>query len=269
MPGKGTPFLLLFGCDCRNQIDSTSPSLDDEGMDGLHNIIADKSKNFRQVQEVRKDLQHRHEQRHLRRVHQNAGIRRPSTGTRVKQGDLVLVKEADSALHNDCVPVKLTRDRWTGPWTITAATTPGLCYRATLQGRRERVRAAASHIKPYHLRPPSQRHNFGGEYAHFAWGLDLGLAAASTLASPIYTMVHHCPIQLPTDPGSRDTAGIISTVPSQDLSQRLNAWTAFQPCSWTYSTLYGSCINRATTGPDPLQSQQAENASQLTEHTLC
>ena len=29
----------------------------------------------------------------------------------VKQGDLVLVKEADSALHNDCVHVKLTHDR--------------------------------------------------------------------------------------------------------------------------------------------------------------
>ena len=38
-------------------------------------------------------------------------IRHISTGTRMKQGDLVLVKEADSALHNDCVHVKLTHDR--------------------------------------------------------------------------------------------------------------------------------------------------------------
>ena len=116
----------------------------------------------------------------------------------MKQGDSILVKEADSSLHNDCAHVKLTHDRWTGQWTVTAVITPGLCYRGTLRGRRERVRcAAASHIKPYHLRPPQLRHDFGDEYAQFAWGPDLGLAAASTLASPIYTLVDRCPIQFP------------------------------------------------------------------------
>ena len=198
LPGKVTSFHLQFGRDNRTQMDATSLSPDDEGMDGLHNLIMDKSENLRQVQKVRKDLQHHHEQRRLRREPHNAGIRRTSTGTRVKQGDLVLVKEADFALHNDCVEVKLTHDRWTGPWTVTAVITPGLCYRVTLQGRRERVRrAAASHIKPYHLRPPSLRHDFGEEYAHFAWGPDVGLGAASTLASPLYTLVDHCMIQLP------------------------------------------------------------------------
>ena len=164
-------------------------------MDGLHNLTADKSENFRQVQKVCKDLQHRHKQRRLRREHHNAGIRRTSTGTPVKQGDLVLVKEADSALQNECFHVKLTHDRWTGPWTLTAVITPGLCYRVTLQGRRERVRrAAASHTKPYHLRPLPLRYDFGNEYAHSAWGPDLGLGAASTLASPFYTLVDRCTI---------------------------------------------------------------------------
>ena len=73
-----------------------------------------------------------------------------------------------------------------------------MCYRVTLQGRHERVRrAAASHIKPYHLRPSSLRHDFGDEYAHFAWGPDSGLGAASILASPLYTLVDRCTIQLP------------------------------------------------------------------------
>ena len=45
------------------------------------------------------------QQRRLRREHHNAGIKPTSTGTRVKQVDLVLVKKADSALHNDCVHV--------------------------------------------------------------------------------------------------------------------------------------------------------------------
>ena len=162
-----------------------------------------------------------------------------------------LMKEADSALHNDCVPVKLTHDRWTGPWAVTAVITPGLCYRVTLQGTRERVRrAATSHIKPYHLRPPPLRHDFGDEYAHFAWGPDLGLGFSSTLAS--------------TDPGSGDTADVISMVPSQGLSQKVNARTASHPCSWTSFAPCGSCINHPATGSDPLQSQQAAKASQLT-----
>ena len=198
LPDKATPFRLQFGRDCRTQMDATSPSPDNEGIVGLHNLIADKSGNLRLLQEVRKDLQHRHEQRRLRREHQNAGIRRTSTGTRVKPGDLVLVKEADSALYNDCVHMKLTHDRWTGPWTVIAVITPGLCYRVTLQGRRKRVRRAeASHIKPYYLRPPSLRRDFGDEYAHFAWEPDLGLVDDSTMASPLYTLVDRCTIQLP------------------------------------------------------------------------
>ena len=161
LPGEATPFLLLFGRDCRTQIDATSPSPDDERMEELHNLIADKSEDLRQIQEVRKDLQHRHEQRRLRREHQNIGIRRTSTETRATQGDLILVKEADFALHNDFIYVKLTHDRWTA---VTAVITPGLCYRVTFQGKREIVRrAAASHIEPYHLRPPSLCHDFGDE----------------------------------------------------------------------------------------------------------
>ena len=109
-----------------------------------------------------------------------------------------MVKETDPALHNDYVHVELTHERWTGPWTVTAVITPGLCHRVTLQWRRERARrAAASYIKPHHLRPPVVRHDFGDEYAHFAWGSDLELGAASALASPLYTLVNRCTVQLP------------------------------------------------------------------------
>ena len=86
--GKATPFRLLFGCDCRTQTNATSPSPDEEGMDGLYNLIDDKSENLRQLQKVRKDLQHRHVQRRLQREHHNAGIIRTSNGTRSKQGGL-------------------------------------------------------------------------------------------------------------------------------------------------------------------------------------
>ena len=188
----------------------------------------------------------------------------------MKQGELVMVKEANSALHNDCIHVKLTHERGRGPWTITAVITPGLCYRVTLQGRRERVRhAAASHIKPYQLRPPSLRHEFGDEYAHFVWGPDLGLVVASTVVSPLYTLVDRWMIQLPNGPREWRYRGRYLKVPSQDLSQKVNAWTASHPHSWMSFTPCGSCINHPATGPDPLQSQQVVNALQLTGHTLC
>ena len=86
--------------------------------------------------------------------------------------------------------------------------TPGLCYRVTLHERPERVRrAAASHIKPYHLRPPPLCHDFGDEYAHFAWGIDLGLGAPSTLASTLFTLVDRCTIQLPNGSWERKYRG--------------------------------------------------------------
>ena len=223
------------------------------------------------MQEVCKDLQHRHEQRRLRREHQNAGIRRTSTGTRTKQGDLVLVKKANSALHNESIHVKLTHDRWTKPWIVTAVTTSGLCYRVTPQGRRQRVRrAAASQIKPYHLRPPPLRHDLGDEYAHFVWSPDLGLAAASTLASSIYTLVDTCPIQLPN--GSREgryrgcylngsLSGFITESECLDSFSPLQLdvfhalWELYQPPLHT---------------PRPAaKSTSSVNASQLTERMLC
>ena len=44
---------------------------------------------------------------------------------------------------------------------------------------------------------PITTSRFLDEYAHFAWGPDLGLVAASTLVSPLYTLVDRCTIQLP------------------------------------------------------------------------
>ena len=164
--------------------------------------------------------------------------------------------------------MKLTHDRWTGPWTVTAVITPGLCYRVTLQGRRERVRrAAASHINPYYRRPPSLRHDFGDEYAHFAWGPDLGLVADSTCPSTPWLIAARCSFQM--DPGNGDTEDVTLTVPSQGLSQKVNDWTASHSHSWTSFRPCGSCIDHPATGPDSLQSQQAVNASQLIVHTFC
>ena len=58
LPGKATAFGLLFGHDCRTQMDATISSPDVESLGKLRNPIADHSKAIRQVQGVYNDLQH-------------------------------------------------------------------------------------------------------------------------------------------------------------------------------------------------------------------
>ena len=102
----------------------------------------------------------------------------------------MLVHESDSTLGNEGVHRKLVHEKWTGPWTVTAVITPGLCYQVVLNGRQIRERkTSASHLKPYHVRPVGIRHDFGDEYSHFAWEADLGQTLPSMVASPLYTLV--------------------------------------------------------------------------------
>ena len=99
------------------------------------------------------------------------------------------MRESDSTLGNEGVHRKLVHEKWTGPWKVTASIASGLCYQVVMNGRQIRERrAAASHLKPYNVRPTGFCHEFGDEYAHFAWEADLGLAMPSTAASQLYTL---------------------------------------------------------------------------------
>lgn len=73
---------------------------------------------------------------------------------------------------------------------VSAEITPSLCYHVVLNGRQvmER-RAAAPNIKPFHVSPPGLRHDFGNEYAHFAWDADLELASLPTQAPTLYPLM--------------------------------------------------------------------------------
>ena len=73
----------------------------------------------------------------------------------------------------------------------------------------------------------------------------------------------------PTDPGNGDTVDFIPTAPSQDSSRRMNAGAALHPCSWTSSTLSGSCIHIPAPGPDLRHSCRPANASQLPGNKPC
>ena len=189
--GQPHSFKLLFGRDLRSQINAVTPELD--GSDflqygGLHNFVADHKESWREVTKVRAALLNRHKVRQQQRSLHNAGVQRASAGTKVKRDDLVMMQEADSTLWHEGVYRKLVHQKWT--WKVSTIMTLGLCYHVVLNGRQVRERrAAASHIKPFYVRPSWLRHDFGDEYAHFAWDADLGLAASSTMAAPLYTLV--------------------------------------------------------------------------------
>ena len=46
---------------------------------------------------------------------------------------------------------------------------------------------SAANIKVFHERPEHMGPDFEDEFAHLAWGVDLGLGSTSTVAVPLYT----------------------------------------------------------------------------------
>ena len=112
-----------------------------------------------------------------------------------------MVKEADSSLTRQGVHPKLSHDHSTAPWRVVGIPRPGASLVVNLDGRRIRRRTVSvANVKPFYLRPVDLRHEFEDEFAHAAWGADLGLAEASTAASPVYTLLDHKAVQ-----GMRDT----------------------------------------------------------------
>ena len=187
LPSGGTPFRILFGRDARTNLDALTPTLDGDGFrTGLDNFVAEKQQTFLELRGI---LKKRQEDKNKRRVRHNAAIMRHSSGERARVGDLMLVKEADSKMAREGTHAKLAHEHWTGPWQMTAIEQPGISYQATMSGRRIRRRTvSAANIKTFHLRPERLRHAFEDEFAHLAWGADLGLADTSTVAVPLYTL---------------------------------------------------------------------------------
>ena len=77
-----------------------------------------------------------------------------------------------------------------------------------LDGRRIRRRTVSvANVKPFYLRPVDLRHEFEDEFAHAAWGPDLGLAEASTATSPVYTLFDREAVQGKCDTWSWEYQG--------------------------------------------------------------
>ena len=136
---------------------------------GLDAFVEQRRQNFR---EVRLALEKRQADKEKERARANALIKRPSAGTSMNVGDLVMVKESDSALHRDGKG-KLQHERYTGPWEIQEVLTTGLSAKVMMRGRRPRTRTvAASEVKPVHVRPAHLRHSIADEFAQYIWGPD-------------------------------------------------------------------------------------------------
>ena len=164
---------------------------------GLDNFVADEQQPFLELRGI---LKRRQEEKNRRRARHNAAIKRNSSGEQAHVGDKVLVKEADSKLAREGIHAKLAHEHWTGPWRVTAIEQPGLSYQATLRGRRIRGRVvAAASMKIFHERPERLRHDFEVDFAHLAWGADLGLAGISTVAVPLYTLTDRQAVGSPGD----------------------------------------------------------------------
>ena len=110
-----------------------------------------------------KALERIHESREKARRRRNASIQRPSPGTRVATGDLVLARESDSSLHRQGMGSKLVHDKWTGPWKVVEVVIEGLSVVIEMEGRTTRSRTvSAESLKPFYTRPSDLRHPIHG-----------------------------------------------------------------------------------------------------------
>ena len=160
---------------------------DTESAGGFENFIEGRRHNLREVREA---LERMHERREKARQRHNASIQRPSAGTRVATGDLVLARESDSSLHRQGMGPKLVHERWTGPWKVVEVVIEGLSVVIEMEGRTPRSRTVSTtSLKPFYVRPADLRHPMEDEFAQMAWGADLGLGADSTTAAPMYTLL--------------------------------------------------------------------------------
>lgn len=117
----------------------------------------------------------------------NTAILRKSSCERVRVGDLILVKEADTKLAPEKTHNQLAHEALDGK--VTAMKQSGLSYKAMLSGRQGRNRAvsAATTVTTTHEPLQSLHFAFKGEFAHLGWGADLWLAGTSTMAAPLHS----------------------------------------------------------------------------------
>lgn len=147
LPGRASPYNVLFGRGSCTQLDELVPTLDDATLGGrLERTMADK----RQMARRKREAPVQRQATKNRRREIEATIARASPGAKAKIGDKVLVKEATRTPHNDGLHPKWARDHLTGPWKVVNVVWQGLSFTIGLNGRQVRqLSLAASDVKPF------------------------------------------------------------------------------------------------------------------------
>lgn len=180
-----TPFQILFGCGPRTSLDTLGPQVDDtEETGGEDNFI----KRCRQMMAKLRDILAKiHAKREVRRQTLQANIQRPSPRGRAQKGDLVLVRESESALYRERLSAKLVHERWIGPWLVINVVLQGHAIEVTMHGRKLHRRTVPTsldktfpHEIPYEIPHEIPMED---EVAQQIWKSDLGLAAPSWTAA--------------------------------------------------------------------------------------
>ena len=183
-PSAMTPFQLLFGRSPRIALHVKVPQTGDtETTRGLTNFIENRPHRMGEAMEA---LTMMHESRVKTREHRNADIRRPWSGVRPVEGDLVLARESESSLFRQAMRPTLVPEKWTGPWKVVKGSSAII----ETEGRKTRTRTVSmvSH-KPFSRRSSDLRHPIEDDFAQIVWIADFGLRGDSIAAAPMYTLM--------------------------------------------------------------------------------
>ena len=188
LPGNMSPFEILLGRKPRTPLDTLTPQIDGaDTAEGLDSFIERRQQVF---SEVKSAMERKYKEKVATRERENAKISRASPGVQAQTGNLVLVRESDSALYRRGRGDKLEHEKWTGPWRVKEVLQEGLMLEVEMQGRQLRRRkVSTAAVKPFYTRPENLRHPMADEFAQQAWTADLGLRQASVVARPLYSLM--------------------------------------------------------------------------------
>lgn len=118
------------------------------------------------LREMRPALEKRYESRVAAKEKGNVRIAKVSAGVQAQPDNLVLVKEAGSALHHNGRGDKMECERWTGPWEVKKVLQEGLSVGVDMERRQlRRSRVSTALVNPFHWRPNDLRHPIADEFA--------------------------------------------------------------------------------------------------------
>ena len=178
----------------------------------------------------------------------------------MRVGDLVMVKESESALNSQGTHPKLLHDHFTAPWSVTKMIIPGQSMEVTLKGRRIRRRiVSTANVKPFYLREKRLRHQFEDEFSHMAWGADLGLADVSVAATPLYTLLDRKAVRKPNESWKWELRGRFQDGTESEWIDEKEAKDSFTPLQLDVFHALWEAYHDTSVRPRPAESLRKDD----------